>query len=272
MDQLIKLNETTLGGKEVNTVSARELHNFLESKRQFSDWIKAKIERLRLVENEHFVIFSQSCEKMSRGRPTEEYFVTLEMAKHIALMENTDRGFEVRDYFIECERQLLEQRDTKSDLLYKIIRAKEDVDRALALNDYERQYVIPLEHKVEEQEQELTETRPKAHYFDIVMSSKDLLTVTQIGHNYGLSAIKLNNLLHELGIQYKSKSGMWMLYAEHKDKNYARLVTRTYTNSDGEERVTQHLKWTQEGCKFLYDLLKEEKGITPKNEELIENE
>ena len=63
MDQLIPLQPQTINGNAVETVNARELHAFLESKRQFADWIKAKLERLRLIENKDFVIISQTCEK-----------------------------------------------------------------------------------------------------------------------------------------------------------------------------------------------------------------
>ena len=105
MNELIKIENKEINNEAVQTVCARDLHAFLESKRQFADWIKAKLERLRLIENKDFVSISQTCEKPSGGRPTSEYFITLDTAKHIAMMENTDRGFEVRDYFIECEKQ-----------------------------------------------------------------------------------------------------------------------------------------------------------------------
>lgn len=110
MNEIIKLTENTLDGVLVQTVSARELHKFLGSRRQFSDWIKAKLERLRLQENKDYVCLSQSCEtQRSDGQKglavSTEYFITLDTAKHIAMMENTDRGFEVRDYFIECSNK-----------------------------------------------------------------------------------------------------------------------------------------------------------------------
>ena len=107
MNELIKLNETEIGDELVQTVNARDLHVFLGSKRKFSDWIKAKLERLRLHENKDFCTSSQLCDTANGGYVEKiEYHITLDTAKHIAMMENTDRGFEVRDYFIECEKQL----------------------------------------------------------------------------------------------------------------------------------------------------------------------
>ena len=106
--ELIKISETEINGVLTPSVSARNLHSFLESKRQFSDWIKAKIERLRLQENVDFITISQNCEIANGGYKTIlEYFVTIDIAKHIAMMENTDRGFEVRNYFIRLRRKTL---------------------------------------------------------------------------------------------------------------------------------------------------------------------
>ena len=60
--ELVQISETEINGVLTPSVSARNLHSFLESKRQFSDWIKAKIERLRLQENVDFITISQNCE------------------------------------------------------------------------------------------------------------------------------------------------------------------------------------------------------------------
>ena len=61
MNELIKLNESKINNELVQTVSARELHTFLGSKRKFSNWIKAKLDRLRLQENKDFCTASQIC-------------------------------------------------------------------------------------------------------------------------------------------------------------------------------------------------------------------
>lgn len=106
MQELVKIENKEINNEVIQTVNARDLHNFLESKRQFSDWIKTKLERLRAVENKDYLTISQNCEIANGGfKQILEYFITLDLAKHIAMMENTDRGFEVRDYFIECEKQ-----------------------------------------------------------------------------------------------------------------------------------------------------------------------
>ena len=105
MNELIKLQPQPINGTPTETVSARELHTFVGSKRQFADWIKNRIEKYGFVENVDYVTFSQNCEK---GRPSQEYFITLDMAKQLAMVENNEKGMQVRKYFIECEKKLRE--------------------------------------------------------------------------------------------------------------------------------------------------------------------
>ena len=109
MNELIKLHLQTMNSNTVDTVSARELYTFVESKRQFADWIKNRIEKYGFVENVDYVTFSQNCEK---GRPSQEYFITLDMAKQLAMVENNEKGMQVRKYFIECEKRLKQELPT----------------------------------------------------------------------------------------------------------------------------------------------------------------
>ena len=94
-----------IGDEDVNAVNARNLHSVLGVGRDFSNWIKDQITRARLVEHRDFEVSAVSGEN-SMGRPRTEYALTLDAAKHISMMAGTDKGFEVRDYFIKCEKKL----------------------------------------------------------------------------------------------------------------------------------------------------------------------
>lgn len=94
-----------INGYQVNAVNARDLHAFLGIGKDFSTWIKVQVERARLVENRDFVVLPQKGEN-SEGRPKLDYYVTFDAAKQIGMMCGTDKGFEIRDYFLECERKL----------------------------------------------------------------------------------------------------------------------------------------------------------------------
>ena len=267
MNELIKLNETKIDNELIQTVNARELHAFLESKQDFSTWIKKKLERLRLQVDKDYVIVPQKNGTIDKNGNKKvsislEYFITLDTAKHIAMMENTDRGFEVRDYFIECEKQLKQVFSPKQKFLLNILEADDELSRAVAINAYEVGYVKPLENKVVEQAKQIESNKPKIRYHDIVLSCPDLLTVRQIAQDYGISAQRLNSILHEKKIQYKDKSGVWLLYISYNAQGYAQTFTHTYQDNDGNYHSKLHLKWTQKGRLFIYELLKEE-GILP---------
>ncbi|SHJ53790.1 anti-repressor protein [Clostridium cavendishii DSM 21758] len=94
-------------GKQL--VDARELHEFLESKQDFSTWIKNRIEKYEFVENVDFSTFHKFVERegTNLGSKRTEYVLTIEMAKELSMVENNDKGKEARKYFIECEKAYL---------------------------------------------------------------------------------------------------------------------------------------------------------------------
>lgn len=107
-------------------------------------------------------------------------------------------------------------------------------------------------------EQALLETAPKVSYYDIVLQSDSLLTTTEIAKDYGLSAKRMNQILHEQGVQFR-QSGRWFLYAKFAEQGYTQSKTHEY--DEGKNRT--HMYWTQKGRLFIYDLLKNQLGLLP---------
>ena len=107
------------------------------------------------------------------------------------------------------------------------------------------------------------EMRPKAGYYDVVLNSNSLFAISAIADNYGWSARKLNEYLHNKGVQYK-QGKMWHLYAGYKDKGYTGTKTHPI---NGVEMTSKNMYWTEKGCKFIYELLKAD-GILPVTESL----
>lgn len=87
-------------------VNARDLHEFLESRKDFSSWIKDRIERYDLAENEDYVVFTEFGENSKGGRPKKEYVLTLDAAKELSMVEGNEKGKQARKYFIACEKKL----------------------------------------------------------------------------------------------------------------------------------------------------------------------
>jgi phage anti-repressor protein len=107
MKELIVISKAEIGGGEVNTVNARDLHAFLESKQEFASWIKNRIEQYGFVEGVDFIKFDSFIKSDSRARI--EYALTIDMAKEISMVERNEKGKQARQYFIECERVVLDQ-------------------------------------------------------------------------------------------------------------------------------------------------------------------
>jgi phage anti-repressor protein len=107
---LIPFAQRFIGGTSTRTVSARKLHEFLGSKRQFTDWIKRRIEQYEFTENQDYIeVIHKTVKNPTGGRPSTDYYLTLDMAKELAMVERTEKGREARRYFIDCEKQLIEK-------------------------------------------------------------------------------------------------------------------------------------------------------------------
>lgn len=115
-------------------------------------------------------------------------------------------------------------------------------------------------------EQRVNELTPKASYYDLVLSNKSLVTITQIAKDYGMSGQAMNHKLHDLGVIYK-QGNTWLLYSKYQRTGWTHSETIMVTKSDGTQKAVMHTKWTQKGRLGLYELLKQH-GILP----LIETE
>jgi anti-repressor protein len=107
MKELIPIQTASVDGGVRQTVNARDLHAFLESKRQFSNWITYQIEAFSFTQDVDFVVknnFVPDVTAFGGQRKTTEYHLTLDMAKELSMVERSAKGKEARLYFIECER------------------------------------------------------------------------------------------------------------------------------------------------------------------------
>ena len=107
MNELISLTQSAINGELQQTVNARELHEFLGNGDMFANWIKHRVEKYGFVENQDFVSFLVATKKPNGGR-TIEYYITLDMAKELSMVERNEKGKQARQYFIECEKKLRE--------------------------------------------------------------------------------------------------------------------------------------------------------------------
>ena len=187
-----------------------------------------------------------------QGKPRKEYLLTKD--GFILYMFNIQGYQEFKlayiNKFNEMEKSLQNKFQVPANFKEALL---------LAVKQQEKIEALGLENKVKEQQ--ISELKPKATYYDLVLQCTDLLSTSSIAKDFGKSAQWLNDKLHELRIQYK-QSGQWLLYQYYADKGYTSSKTTTYVDNKGVLRTTLHTYWTQVGRLFIYDLLKE-KGILP---------
>ncbi|MDT2860432.1 phage antirepressor KilAC domain-containing protein [Lactococcus lactis] len=240
MNELIKISSNE---NDEQVVSARELHKGIGVKTRFSLWWEQNSRML--IENEDFTSVVSTTEVKNNGgvqvRELQDYALTIDTAKHLAMQSQTKKGREYRTYFIQVEKAW-----NSPDMVMK--RALQIADkRVIALQNENNQ--LQLETSV--QKQQIAELQPKASYYDWVLQTKGLLAISVIAKQYGKSAQWLNKLLHELGIQYK-QGKVWLLYQKYAEQGY----TKTNFAPDDAERLHPHTYWTQKGMLFIYETLK----------------
>lgn len=228
MEELIKV--TTQGDTQV--VSARELYKGLEIAQRFSRWVSNNWNMFE--EGTDFNKCTSSTVVNNGGvRQLDDYEITIDMAKQLAMMVRTEKGKQYRKYFLELERKWNDP--------------KEVVKRGYAILQNENKQ-LKIENGI---------LKPKADKYDRYLSNKGLITITEIAKEYGMSGKKLNQFLHDKRIIYK-KGDKWFVYQRYA--NDGLVGYEIFVPEDREIRRT--LKWTTKGEQFIRNILEDE-GIKP---------
>lgn len=148
MNELIKVDYST----DRPTVSARELHEFLEVKTAYKDWFPRMCE-YGFAEGQDFCSFLS---ESTGGRPAQDAQVTIDMAKEICMLQRNDKGKQARQYFLQLER------DWNSP--------EKVMARALQIAD----------HKIHRLEAEVEANRPKVLFADAVAAAKTSILIGEL--------------------------------------------------------------------------------------------
>ena len=97
-------------------INARELHKKLNNKRQFANWIKQRIDKYKFLENHDFVKLNNFVMVGNLKRPQIDYYLTIDMAKELCMVENNETGRKIRRYFIEVEKRYREIINTPTNI------------------------------------------------------------------------------------------------------------------------------------------------------------
>ena len=174
MTELIPINKADFNGAEINSVNARELHAVLESKQDFSTWIKKRLDEVDAVENVDFICFHK---KMEANNATMiEYILSTDIAKEIAMLERNEVGKKVRRYFIEFEKMHKQK-------VIPLTQAEILAQSAALLVEQERR-TAALETKTEEIRKEQLKAK---HNINRLLNNDNYMTLIAFMNLHGIS-------------------------------------------------------------------------------------
>jgi anti-repressor protein len=238
------------------TVSGRELYAALEVGTKYADWMKRMCEYGFAEGSDYKTCFSNLGSEMHGGQNKVDHQLTVDMAKQLCMIQRTEVGRKFRQYFIKVEAAWNSPEAVMA-------RALQFANNQLALMKKQNAELVDT---VAIQNQQITEMKPKASYYDVVLNCKDLISTSAIAKDYGKSAIWMNRFLHEKGVQFK-QGEIWLLYQKYAEKGYTSTKTHSYLGTQGDQHTKVHTYWTQKGRLFIYGLMKAD-GMPP----LIEQE
>lgn len=93
--------------KGIDVIDSKLLHKKLEVKSYHADWIRRRIENYGFIENKDYYI--EQFSTVRGGTKRKVYLMTVDMCKHLSMIENNHTGQKVREYFIEVEKQFRKQ-------------------------------------------------------------------------------------------------------------------------------------------------------------------
>ncbi|EFI2435742.1 phage antirepressor Ant [Campylobacter coli] len=144
--------------------NVENLFCYLEVNSKFADWIKNRINQYDFIENQDYIIK----EVFTGRRPRKEYYVTLDMAKELCMVENNEKGRQARRYFIECEKRLknieaeqMQKLAFRQSLGYKsqLAQQKEHYENKIKALKYDLEHKKELSFKRKLSKEELLELR-----------------------------------------------------------------------------------------------------------------
>ena len=231
--ELIKLNQNDFDGQIKQTVNARELWQKLEINSKFADWFKNRVNKYEFVENIDFISVSKILEN---GGKSIEYFISIDMAKELCMVENNLQGRTIRKYFIECEKKLKEVSVPKID----------------------SNFLLRISQQMAELEKKIEEDKPKVEFYDTVAETDDMIDMAEaskilklpFGRNKLFGLLRTMNILNKKNIPYQ-------LYINN---GIFKVVETTYKNNN-ETKIYIKTLITQKGLKYLERFLKNFKKV-----------
>lgn len=225
--ELVKMNENN-----EPVVSGRTLYDALGVNSNYTTWFNRMTE-YGFTEGTDFIPI---LEKSTGGRPKEDHALKLDMAKEIAMIQRTEKGKEVRQYFIQVEK------DYNSP--------EKVMARALLLADT----------KLKKLEVQIEEMKPKVIFADAVDASKTTILIGDLAkllkqNNVDMGQRRLFEWLRTNGYLIKRKGSDWNMPTQRSmDMKLFEIKESTHQNPDGSIRISKTTKVTGKGQQYFINL------------------
>ena len=256
LSRQVPVSVKSIGQSAIPAISGRDLHSWLEIEKDFMDWMKIQINGARLVQHRDYeIIFPLQVENPGTiGRPRTEYLLSLDAAKHIAMISRTERGFQAREYFSECERkvsnpvtQLMQL--NRTDTIRLLLATCEERDAAKAKAEAAQATISYQDEKIAV----------------LQVDSKALTVIAKLEGNLGLIesakalSVKPSVLTSYLKTHdwiYKRAGGKnWLGYATRVQQGVLDHKVTSILREDGSEKVCEQVVITPKGITVLAKIL-----------------
>lgn len=227
------------------TVTGRDLHEFLEIRRDYTSWFKQMV-GYGFSEGQDFTLIKEEAAGQP-GSPNlvstrHNHIITLDMAKEISMIQRSERGKQARQYFIECERQAKQMAPALPQ------------DYATAL----RELAASVEEKQKAQA-ELEAARPKVVFADAVATSKSEILIGELakilrGNGIQIGQTRLFTWMRENGFLIRRKGTDWNMPTQRAmELGLFRIKETAVTHSDGHTTVNKTPKVTGTGQQYFVE-------------------
>lgn len=240
MTELIRIEPSRIGGETIQTCNARDLHAFLKVKARFNDWIRNRVEDFGFQENQDFITLTRL---LVSGGKRKDYYLSLDMAKELAMVERNAKGKEARLYFIDCER--IAKSKTAVPALPSYPEALRQLADAIDRNGVLESQKLALEHQARE-------NAPKVAFAEDVVASGKEVTITVAAKILGMPPQKFRDWLRKNGFLYANAN-----HAMQTSIRRGLMVVRfaSFNHSDGTAGTSSTPHITGAGLFYFYQRL-----------------
>lgn len=241
MNELINV---TLNDNHEPVVSGRQLHEALDVKTRYNDWFNRMTE-YGFIENQDYLAITQK-RVTAQGNSTNQvdHIIKLDMAKEIAMIQRTDRGKQVRQYFIQVEK------DFNSP--------EKIMARALLMAD----------KKVHQLEAKIEADRPKVLFAEAVSASHTSILVGELAkllkqNGVDMGANRLFSWLRAHGYLIKRNGRDWNMPTQKSvEMGLIRVKETSITHADGHITVSKTPLVTGKGQQYFINKFLNQERLT----------